>query len=188
MKKKASITYPALLDVASGESHSLAATGKLLAGRSQDADLPLLDVSCSRRQFQIVRDGDRWVLENLSPRAPTLHQGQPVVAAIELAHGAVIQAGLLHFRFVLSDSTVSSVDLGHSPELLTEKTQAPPAMPVSLGDRTVVGPEGSSIAAPLTLGGPITIRGRMMIGRDQGRVQIHLDDPNVSRMHAQILA
>ena len=36
------------------------------------------------------------------------------------------------------------------------------------------------------LSGPIAVHGRLLIGRDQGRVQILVDDPNVSRIHAQV--
>ena len=186
MNQTASKTYPALLDASSGELHSLAETEEFLAGRSQDADLPLLDVSCSRRQFQIIRKQNRWFLENLSMHAPTQHQGQPLVEPIELVHGAAIQAGLLRFRFVTSESptAASARDVGRS-QLLAEVTQVPPALS---GDRTMIGSAMSGTNGPLALGGPITVRGQMLIGRDQGRVQIHLDDPNVSRIHAQVLA
>ncbi len=33
---------------------------------------------------------------------------------------------------------------------------------------------------------PTTLSGKMLIGRDEGRVQIHLAHPQVSRIHAHI--
>ena len=187
MSRTVLTSYPALLDVSTGELHSLADKEQFLAGRSQDVDLPLLDRTCSRRQFQISREQNRWLLENLAPRDSTLHQGQKVLGLVELQHGAVIQAGPLTFRFVTSNAPTPPPpqDSVRSQTLLQATTQIP-SVPSS--DRTVIGSSTADPSGTLTLSGPITVRGQMLIGRDQARVQVHLDDPNVSRIHAQVLA
>ncbi len=188
MSLAASKIFPVLEDASTGERHSLAETDQFLVGRSQDANLPLLDLSCARRQFQIIRKQNRWFVENLSPQVPTLLQGQEFREPAELVHGATIQAGPLCFNFLTTESFSPSAvpHAGHSKSLWGEKTQLPPGPRI---DRTIVGPSPSGTTAGTTgLEKSISVRGQMLIGRDKDRVQIPLDDPNVSRIHAQVVA
>jgi ABC transport system ATP-binding/permease protein len=187
MSKVDPTAYPALFDLTSGEMYSLADCDQFVAGRSQDADLPLLDVTCSRRQFQLNRQSDTWTLENFSSSAPTLHQGEAFGGSVELVHGAQIQAGHLVFRFMTKESSDDAAmpKLGASASLLSEVTHAP--VPAA-GDRTIIGDSRIGQAGDLAHSGPVHVLNQMLIGRDKGRVQIHLDDRNVSRMHAQIFA
>ena len=60
--------YPALFECATKELHSLGDATVFVVGRNQAADLPLLDVRCSRRQFQVVRREDGFFIEPLSAK------------------------------------------------------------------------------------------------------------------------
>ena len=92
--------YPALLDLATKQLYPLKDVASFVAGRSQDADLPLPNVACSRKQFRLVREGDRYCIEALSSNSPTYCNGKPVEAKVPLSHGMILQAGECKFRFV----------------------------------------------------------------------------------------
>jgi ABC-type multidrug transport system ATPase subunit len=167
--------------------YSLVDRKQFVAGRSQGADLPLLDVTCSRRQFHLKRQSGTWTLENLSTSAPTLHQGEAFDEPVELVHGAQIQAGHLVFRFVTKEPSGDSAVpmIGPSSVLLSEVTHVPVA---ASGAQTIIGESRNGQAGDLGHSGPVHVLDQMLIGRDKSRVQIHLDDPNVSRVHAQMFA
>ena len=48
--------YPALFDLGNRQLHPLRGRTAFLVGRSETADLTVLDVRCSRQQFRLVRD------------------------------------------------------------------------------------------------------------------------------------
>ena len=58
--------FPALYEFSTEARHSLRDTECFLVGRNPAANLILLDVTCSRQQFRIVRRGGQFVLEPLS--------------------------------------------------------------------------------------------------------------------------
>jgi ABC-type multidrug transport system ATPase subunit len=166
------IDYPALLDCNTRRLYSLRDRPVFAAGRSQHADLILLDPACSREQFRIRREDDRYLLEPQSERSPTDCNGQRVVQAVLLTHGAVIGAGVSRFRFLERPET--AVALLDTPTDGLDKTRMyDPSQPEEL-------PPAAALA-------PVRLCGRMLIGRDPRRAQIHLPHPQVSRLHAEIV-
>ncbi len=75
-------------------------------GRSQQADLPVLDVTCSRRHFRVTCNRGQYQVESLSQTVPTYHDGEKLDGAVPLHHGSVIKAGASEFHFIESDETV----------------------------------------------------------------------------------
>lgn len=177
--------YPALVDGTSGDVYSLADRDTFEVGRSQQADLPLLDTACSRRQFRLSRQGKRWFVENLSQSNPTTCQGVEVNGSVELAQGARISAGRLSFRFFFTDPSLSerldSTPVGSMDSTFIMGRTKSPAL-----DQTVFGAVPETSGSPITIQEPFVVQGQMLVGRDQDRVLIHLPHPNVSRVHAQI--
>ena len=64
---------------------------RVVIGRSSSSDLPLADRFLSRHHARIVRDGDRYLVEDLGSRNGTLLNGSPVTAPTPLAPGDVIR-------------------------------------------------------------------------------------------------
>src|SRR4051794_18389584 len=93
--------YPALLDLASQKLHLIGGSASFLVGRNETADVCVLDRTCSRHHFRIVRRDGRYQVEPLSPQNPTYHNGQPVASPAPVEHGALLQAGQARFQFLL---------------------------------------------------------------------------------------
>src|SRR4051794_6182155 len=49
------LSYPALFDPVNNSLHALLGSASYVIGRSETADVTVLDPSCSRQQFRIVR-------------------------------------------------------------------------------------------------------------------------------------
>lgn len=184
MKPLTASACPALFEIATGRLHSLISFEQFVVGRSPDADLPVTNSACSRQQFRLLRQQDQWLIENLSKHNSTVHNGAPVVAPIVLAHGDVIQVDALQFEFRTAEHVVAGT-LGFSDEAQlmatsTALSAAPSGPPTQIGASTA---ESSSSSMP---SGSIAVHGQLLIGRDKGQVQILVDDPNVSRIHAQV--
>jgi serine phosphatase RsbU (regulator of sigma subunit) len=64
---------------------------RLVLGRSSTSDLPLADRFLSRHHARIVRDGDRYLVEDLGSRNGTLLNGSPVLAPTPIGPGDVIR-------------------------------------------------------------------------------------------------
>jgi len=62
----------------------------LVFGRSSKADLVVPDRYMSRLQARLYRDGERWLLEDLGGRNPTLLNGRPVSQPANVGPGDVI--------------------------------------------------------------------------------------------------
>src|SRR5687768_16475256 len=60
---------------------------RVVIGRSSSSDLPLADRFLSRHHARIVRDGDRYLVEDLGSRNGTLLNGSPVMAPTPLTPG-----------------------------------------------------------------------------------------------------
>lgn len=182
-------SYPALFDSENNSLHSLLGSASFVIGRSETADLIVLDPGCSRQQFRIIRNEADHYVEPLSRTSPTYHNGQPISSLALLAHGDRLEAGSRQFVYLASElpaagqKPVSS--MSHAGKLNRVAGQA---VPPRAGLMTVMA--GSSDAdefpaiEPLK---PIPLSGNMLIGRDQGHVQIHLAHPQISRVHAQII-
>ena len=64
---------------------------RLVIGRSSSSDLPLADRFLSRHHARIVRDGERYLVEDLGSRNGTLLNGTPVMAPTPLGPGDEIR-------------------------------------------------------------------------------------------------
>ncbi|HLA79974.1 MAG TPA: SpoIIE family protein phosphatase [Vicinamibacteria bacterium] len=62
----------------------------LVLGRSSQADLVIPDRYISRLQARLYRDGDRWMVEDLGGRNPTLLNGKAVAQAQRVVPGDLI--------------------------------------------------------------------------------------------------
>jgi len=74
-------------------------------GRDREADVYLDDVGISRRHARIVRDGERYVLEDLGSTNGILMNGRSV-ALVDLADGDRVQLGskvVLRFALIAAD-------------------------------------------------------------------------------------
>ena len=175
--------FPVLCELSTEARHSLQNTECFLVGRNPDANLILLDVTCSRQQFRIVRRGGQFVLEPLSATVPTRCNGQVASMPMVLRHEMLIEAGASRFRFLEHElSAAKPAQLDGQPV-----TARPlPPRPSAAAMRTIVGapvdgPEGVAAVQPVVLSG------QMLIGRDPERVHIVLPHTRVSRVHARIV-
>ncbi len=188
-------TYPALYDVANKKLYSLLGTGSFVVGRSETADLTVLDVKCSRKQFRIVRVDGGYCVEQQSSSVPTLHNNQPVSERIPLAHKDRLVAGDSQFIFFTQHptgvSTQSEVLAANTVPAKVTPHPAPPPPPPPGGPQpqmTVLARPGAVSLPPPPAEAlkPIALSGRMLIGRDEERVQIPLPHPQISRVHAHV--
>jgi ABC-type multidrug transport system ATPase subunit/pSer/pThr/pTyr-binding forkhead associated (FHA) protein/ABC-type multidrug transport system permease subunit len=183
-------TYPAVLDVANNALHALGDRAVFVVGRNPNADLIVTDLACSRQQFRLTRSADgRYFVEPLSQTTPTLCDDRPLSGPVELKHGAVIRAGVATFRFLTQDP---------SPPAPPTPTPSRAAQPLSLAhdgpiEETVmttpsmIAEAMEQVQAGGDLPPPITVTGRMVIGRDPGS-EVALAHPQVSRRHAVLAA
>jgi ABC-type multidrug transport system ATPase subunit/pSer/pThr/pTyr-binding forkhead associated (FHA) protein len=184
--------YPALYDPAGKKLYSLLGTASFVVGRSETADLTVLDLGCSRQQLRIVRVDGRYYVEPLSQTSPTYHNNQPVSRRTPLAHKDQLGAG--NSRFVFFAQRPSG-DPG------AQDGPAPVTAPGKATPRPTPGPAGAPAPLLTVMAGPgavplppppsevlrpIALAGKMLIGRDEARVQIPLQHPQVSRVHAHI--
>jgi ABC-type multidrug transport system ATPase subunit/pSer/pThr/pTyr-binding forkhead associated (FHA) protein len=182
-------TYPALFDLAGKTTHPLRGRASFLVGRSETADLTVLDVTCSRQQFRIVRADGRYHVEPLSQTSPTYHNGQPISQRTPLAHEDRLDAGNGHFVYLArapegktKPSILAAATVRGSPARPTGQATDPPLM-----ETVMAGSGAAQVPEPPAEGlRPIALSGKMLIGRDAGRVQIPLAHPHVSRVHAHI--
>jgi ABC-type multidrug transport system ATPase subunit/pSer/pThr/pTyr-binding forkhead associated (FHA) protein len=163
--------YPVLIDLSSQKRHAIGGSESFLVGRNETADVPVPDPHCSRHHFRIARREGRYFLEPLNERNPTYHNGQPVGNPEPVEHGSLIQAGQTRFQFLL-----------RAPGDSTRKAASLPPPPAEDGETVVAG--AGSVDADLPGLSVFALSGVMIIGREAGRVQIHLPHPQVSRTHA----
>jgi ABC-type multidrug transport system ATPase subunit len=177
--------YPALYDPGSKNLHALLGSASFVIGRSETADLTVLDPSCSRQQFRIVRNEAHHYVEPLSRTSPTYHNGKPISAPLPLAHGDRLEAGSCQFVYLASELSAEATvppDARKPGRVASPGSASPqPLMTVMAGSRDAAAlpPPGEELK-------PIHLSGKMLIGRDECRVQIHLAHPQISRVHAHI--
>ncbi len=73
-------SYPALYDPGNKSLHALLGSASFVIGRSETANLTVLDLNCSRQQFRIIRVEAQHYVEPLSRTSPTYHNGQSISA------------------------------------------------------------------------------------------------------------
>src|SRR5205085_7621978 len=95
------VAYPALVNNSTKTQYPLKSAESFLIGRNETADVCVLDPTCSRHHFRIVRRDGQYHAEALSPTNPTFCNGQRVLSRQPLDHGAVLQAGNTLFQFLL---------------------------------------------------------------------------------------
>jgi ABC-type multidrug transport system ATPase subunit/pSer/pThr/pTyr-binding forkhead associated (FHA) protein len=176
--------YPALFELATRELHPLSGAPQFAAGRSQSADLPLLDSRCSRQQFQLVRHATGYTVQPLSENCPTLCNGIQLLAARDLEHGDLLQAGSLQFIYLKREDD-GACRKRVLPQMESEATQIGRPVPADSRERTVYA-TSAQISETLDSGHHVIVAGQILIGRDSARVQIPLPHSQVSRIHAQI--
>ena len=175
--------YPALLEVSSKELHPLGTSTEFVVGRSQDADLPILDTSVSRRHFRIRQQGNSASVQPLSETNALLCDGRRVVGEHPLVHGTRLRAGTVEFVYLTGDSAVST-PARPSPVIPAsdDKTYlAPPRH-----DETVFQPAGQAPAQALAPDSAFPLGASAIIGRDKDRATVCLPHAQVSRLHAQV--
>jgi ABC-type multidrug transport system ATPase subunit len=160
------MSYPALLDLVSLKLHPIGEREVFSVGRRAQADLPLLDLTCSRSQFRLIREGQSIFLVGESTSTTTLVNGRTPEGRSQLRHGDTIQADKSAFRFL--------------------ERPADEAKPLE-GIATI-----SAGAATLNLHEVIRLKDRIplgdeaILGRNSQRAQILLPHVQVSRVHARI--
>ncbi len=177
------MTYPALFERGTKETHSLEGADSFIVGRSQQADLPVLDVQCSRRQFELnLREG-QYHLTSLSTNSPTYLDGSTVESSRPMRHGSIVQAGSCTFVF-LEREDAAALNGGAADAVRQQATMMP--TPASdLSDRTMMH-QPDNAASVVDLRDAIPLTADTLIGRDEQRATVCLPHPQVSRLHAQV--
>lgn len=182
--------FPSILECSTQTLHSLRDANCFLVGRHPTANLVLLDLTCSRQQFRIIRQGTQLLLESLSSNVHTRCDGRAMNEPVLLRHGMLIEAG--DSRFLFLERPNSDLQLGQSMEVRNETSPVlnPPSAilnaPSAVVLRTIVGTSSEDTGEADRLR-PVTLAGQMLIGRDSQQVQIVLLHPRVSRVHARIV-
>jgi len=197
------MSYPALYDPENKNLHALFGSASFVIGRSETADLTVLDLGCSRQQFRIVRNEARHYVEPLSRTSPTYHNGKPISEPIALVHGDRLEAGNCRFVYLANELSAEGGQpapaaavagkpgrvagnpgrVAGNPGRVAGPSSAPREhlMTVMAGSR-----EAAALLPPAEELKPIPLSGKMLIGRDRSCVQIHLAHPQISRTHAHI--
>jgi len=160
--------YPALLDLTTQKPHAIGVSESFLVGRNDTADICVLDVTCSRHHFRIVRRDGQYFVEPLNSLNHTYCNGNAIAHATSLEHGDILQAGQTRFQFLQKPGGATKAN--HA---------AVPIQELSIG----VGTKAENAVLGSTV---FSLGGVMTIGREQATVQIHLPHPQVSRRHACI--
>ncbi|MCA9127124.1 MAG: ATP-binding cassette domain-containing protein [Planctomycetales bacterium] len=171
----------ASLVVYGGSKHTLAGD-EILVGRSQDADIRISDLGCSRKHFKLIHDAqaNTWWIEPLSSSTVTRVNGKPICERTLILDECEIQAGTSRLRFSHPESACrASDDLGNEEQ---------PDSSTLLTDHTVLADLSDPFPqqiAELNLNIPLreqTIR----LGRDATVAEVVLNHCYVSRCHAEI--
>lgn len=69
-------------------------------GRNRDNDIVVRDPFISKRHFQIVKDENKYFLEDLNSANGTTLNGDKVLDIVKLENGDIIRIGQIEFLFV----------------------------------------------------------------------------------------
>ena len=177
-----------LHDCVSGKKHYLDEKDIFSVGRSQDADIPIMDVNCSRKQFFIEKTSDGFFLVPQSSSNTTYCNGKPINSKTHLKSGMTILVGPYQFIFHTGDSEHAlnpsgSVLLDQLTQIKCPDLKSPME---SFPGGTIFTPQGSLMTEEITLVKPIPIGDSLLLGRDSAKANLHLDHPSVSRLHAEV--
>ncbi|MEM1212583.1 MAG: FHA domain-containing protein, partial [Planctomycetota bacterium] len=205
-------SYPALIDRTAGTATELAGLDELVIGRSQQADLRVTDPAVSRRQARLIKTRKGFDLEAISKTVPTRVQNVEVTKRTRLRHGELISFGSgVQLQYAESNAPLPATKpVPSSPPDTATPTATPnaPATPTSAtaevtlaasgtdhlntltnadGPGSIADPSGRRAAeAPPQAPDPVTLTDRLLLGRDETAVDVHLDHPTISRRHALI--
>ena len=110
---------------------------ELLVGRSEECAVALADRAVSRRHARLVREGERWYVEDLGSRAGTLLNGRTLVGRAALAPGDRLALGSSRILFAPGagpPSAPSTAVPGTSIFLSAEDLLAGARAPTAAGD------------------------------------------------------
>ncbi|MGL4419230.1 MAG: FHA domain-containing protein, partial [Gemmataceae bacterium] len=167
-----------LVQLGANREARFADTMVLVVGRSPEADLPVLDVACSRRQFQVRLLDGRYILESLSETSPTFCNGTRVVGPTTINDQTLIDAGTSRFRLVLTKNPVPAAGLPRpQPEVRVDERAAATAATLA----------SHVLPAPLLYPTPVATQDTdLILGRDATQAAVQLLHPLVSRRHAML--
>jgi len=83
------------------------ANGPVTVGRGASVDIRIEDEGLSRRHFMVVREGEEYLIRDLSSRNGTWVHGQRAIST-RLSHNDCIHAGHTLFRFCEERAVVCS--------------------------------------------------------------------------------
>jgi hypothetical protein len=96
----------------SGREFDMCAGKPLTIGRAVDNDFVLTDISVSRKHFDLIYEGERWVLRDRGSGNGTLINDRMEDASCQLHHGDRIEIGNTAFRFDHPSSMVAISPVG----------------------------------------------------------------------------
>ena len=155
---------------------------ELTLGRSSDCDIALKDPYVSRQQARIIAEQDQVFIESLG-RNPVQVNGEPV-QRIQLLPGHVIRAGTSELLVQVVDAP-SSAAVGTSPDSSSAAEET--VFISSSVNKDIAGPRLVLRDAKGSLKSISIDRDAVTLGREADN-DLQLDDPAVSRRHAQILS
>ena len=199
-----------LVEYESGEVWELDKGKPLLAGRSREADIILVDPDCSRRQFEILVSDNHVLLSALSESVPTFCDDSRAKSHVSLKAGSVISVGRtrLEVRSVgAAYSSSKSVAPASSSQQFPERlpaNESPPVLKTPGVDEQGLLTQAirietmeefpslpvndmfcSSIATATDLARAVRVTGDISIGRDE-ECSVCLPHIQVSRKHASL--
>ncbi|HEY6816389.1 MAG TPA: FHA domain-containing protein [Croceibacterium sp.] len=149
-----------------GKRRELSGSGPWLVGRHSSADIRFDDPYCPRRAFQLERSDTDLLLTPLSEQTPILIEGRRCTDEYRIAESATLQFGRSTVRVARAKQDEPEAD----------KTRA------------VIGPLHGNSDATRSRGQAAlrTVRPGTVIGREGGAGVHEIDDPTVSRRHAEL--
>ena len=156
---------------------------ELTLGRSSDCDIALKDPYVSRQQARIIADQDQVFIESLG-RNPVHVNGEPI-QRIQLRPGDVIQTGTSELLVEVVDKTAATEEVVTSQATSPSEEQTvfiPTSANKGISGPHLVVTDGRGHIETIPLN-----REALTLGREADN-DLQLDDPAVSRRHAQILS
>lgn len=144
-------------------------------GRAEENTIRLTERNVSRKHARLVRDKERWFLDDLQSYNGVFVNGVRIAGRQELAHGDLVQLG--DYRVELIDEALATREQGHR-RIPTDPFMRREAL-IGQSDRFVmlIGP---SQGAEFSLDGE-----RVVIGRGE-ECDLCINHASVSRVHAEV--
>lgn len=183
--------YPHLLELSTENEYRIGNRPLTTFGSGEGCDIALSDAG-DGQLFQIESSDGEWFISPLDEELNLSVEQKPVTDRAELHHLAVIQASKRVYVFMAREDANAGSTLSTNLFLINkiaEQTSLDGAASGQTMEFTMR--EAEAILdeiVPLKLPGEIKLpEQQLLIGREEGRVDIHLPDIRVSRTHAWIL-